>query len=102
MFGTADDIFSPTNEPLAQVRDRVLPIGSTVNGVRITDDNSRAPLYTKNAGFAALNLRGGFAIAENVSLNLALMNLLDHNYRIHGSGIDAPGVNLFIGLKFSF
>ncbi|MGH9936905.1 MAG: TonB-dependent receptor plug domain-containing protein, partial [Blastocatellia bacterium] len=102
VFGTVDDLFAPTNETVAQIRDRVLPIGATINGVRITDDNARAPLYTKTAGFASLNLRGGVAIAENVSLNLALMNLLDRNYRIHGSGIDAPGVNLFVGLRFSF
>jgi hemoglobin/transferrin/lactoferrin receptor protein len=101
-FGTADDLFAPTNETVAQIRDRVLPTGATINGVTITDDNSRAPLYTKTAGFASLNLRGGVAIAENISLNLALMNILDRNYRIHGSGIDAPGVNLFASLKFSF
>jgi hemoglobin/transferrin/lactoferrin receptor protein len=101
-FGTADDLFAPTNETVAQIRDRVLPIGATINGVTITDDNSRAPLYTKTAGFASLNLRGGVAIAENLSLNVALMNIFDRNYRIHGSGIDAPGVNLFVGLKFSF
>ena len=102
VFGTADDLFAPTNETVAQIRDRVLPIGATINGALITDDNARAPLYTKTAGFASLNLRGGVAVAENVSLNLALMNLLDRNYRIHGSGIDAPGVNLFVGLRFSF
>ena len=96
------DLVAPTNETVAQIRDRVLPIGATINGVTITDDNSRAPLYTKTAGFASINLRGGVAIAENLSLNVALMNILDRNYRIHGSGIDAPGVNLFVGLKFSF
>jgi hemoglobin/transferrin/lactoferrin receptor protein len=101
-LGTADDLFAPTNESVAQIRDRVLPIGATINGVMIMDDNSRAPLYTKSAGFASINLRGGVAITENLSLNLALMNLLDRNYRIHGSGIDAPGVNLLVGLKFSF
>jgi len=100
--GTADDQFASTNESVAQIRNRVLPIGATINGVMIIDDNSRAALYTKTAGFASLNLRGGVAIAENLSLNLALMNVLDHNYRIHGSGIDAPGVNLLVGLKFSF
>jgi hypothetical protein len=41
----------------------------------ITDDNSLSPLYTKTAGFASLNLRGGVAVAENLSLNLALMNI---------------------------
>jgi outer membrane receptor protein involved in Fe transport len=101
-IGTADDIFAPTGETLAQIRDRVLPIGATINGVTIVDENSRAPLYVRTAGFASLNLRGGIAIAENVGLNIALMNLFDRNYRAHGSGIDAPGINLFVGLKYSF
>ncbi len=102
IFGTSDDIFAPTDETAAQIRDRVLPIGATINGVRIVDDNSRAPLYAKTAGFASLNLRAGIALAENVGLNIALMNFLDRNYRVHGSGVDAPGINLFVGLKFSF
>jgi outer membrane receptor protein involved in Fe transport len=102
VFGTADDIFTPTNENLAQIRDRVLPIGATINGVKVIDDNTRVPLYTKTAGFATLNLRGSIVLAENVSLNVALMNFLDRNYRVHGSGMDAPGINLFVGLRFSF
>ena len=40
-LGTADDLFAPTNETVAQIRDRVLPIGATINGVTITDDNSQ-------------------------------------------------------------
>ncbi|MFN0108744.1 MAG: TonB-dependent receptor domain-containing protein [Blastocatellia bacterium] len=100
--GTADDVFAATGETVAQIRNRVLPIGATINGVTISDDNSRAPLYTSTAGFAALNLRGGLVVSENVTLNLALMNFTDRNYRVHGSGLDAPGVNLFVGLKFRF
>jgi outer membrane receptor protein involved in Fe transport len=102
VFGTADDLFTPTGETALQIQDRALPIGAAVNGVRIVDDNTRAPLYTKTAGFASLNLRFGIALAENVVLNIALMNFLDRNYRVHGSGVDAPGINLFAGLKFSF
>jgi outer membrane receptor protein involved in Fe transport len=102
VFGTADDIFAPTNETLAQIRDRVLPIGATINGVMVIDDNTRVPLYTKTAGFATLNFRGSVVLTENVSLNVALMNFLDRNYRVHGSGVDAPGINLFVGLRFSF
>ncbi|MCI0337256.1 MAG: TonB-dependent receptor [Acidobacteria bacterium] len=100
--GTADDLFAPTNETVAQIRDRVLPIGATINGLKIVDDNTRVPLYTQTAGFVALNLRSSIVIAENVSLNVALMNFLDRNYRVHGSGVDAPGINVFIGLRFSF
>lgn len=101
-FGTTDDLFRPTGETVAQIRDRVLPIGAMINSVGIIDDNSRVPLYLKTAGFASLNLRGSIAISEYLSLNLALMNILDRNYRVHGSGLDAPGINFFAGIKFSF
>jgi hemoglobin/transferrin/lactoferrin receptor protein len=100
--GTGDDIFGPTNETLSQIRDRVLPIGATINGVKIVDDTTRAPLYVRTAGFATMNLRSGIAVSENISLHLALMNLLDRNYRVHGSGLDAPGINFYLGLRFSF
>ena len=29
-------------------------------------------------------------------------NLLDKNYRLHGSGVDAPGWNAFANLRFVF
>lgn len=102
IFGTADDRFTPTNETLVQIQNRVLPIGTIINGVLITDDNTRVPLFIKEGGFASLNLRGSFALTEKTSLNFGLMNFTDRNYRVHGSGTDAPGINLWIGLKFSF
>lgn len=98
-FGTADDLFAATGETLLQIQNRVLPIGAIVNGVRITDDNSRAPVFLKTAGYATVNLRGSLRLAENVHLDWAAMNLLDKNYRTHGSGMDAPGRNLFLRLR---
>lgn len=101
-FGTADDVFTSTGETLLQIQNRVLPIGAIINGVRIADDNSRAPVFLKTAGYATLNLRGSLRLSENVHLNLAAMNLLDKNYRTHGSGMDAPGRNLFVRLRVLF
>jgi outer membrane receptor protein involved in Fe transport len=102
LTGTADDLFAPTGETLNQIRDRVLPLGAVINGVLIVDDNSRVPLFLSNSGFVSFTLSGGFRLTENASVNLALLNLLDRNYRIHGSGIDAPGINVFVSLKYSF
>jgi outer membrane receptor protein involved in Fe transport len=35
------------------------------------------------------------------SWTLGVHNLLDENYRIHGSGFDAPGRSLVVGLRLS-
>ncbi len=101
-FGTADDVLAATGETMLQIQHRVLPMGASINGVRITDDNSRAPLYLKTAGYATVHLRGSFRLAERLHLDWAAMNLLDKNYRTHGSGIDAPGRNLFVRLRVGF
>jgi outer membrane receptor protein involved in Fe transport len=100
--GTADDVFGPTGETVAQIRDRVLPIGATINGVTVVNDGTRVPLYTRTPGFVAVNLRAGFAITRHLDATLALMNAFDRSYRVHGSGIDAPGRNVFGGLSVSF
>jgi len=44
-------------------------------------------------GWHTFNVRGGWRPDEAVELNLALENLGDERYRIHGSGLDAPGIN---------
>ena len=100
--GTADDRFAPTGETLAQIRDRVLPIGATINGVTVVDDSTRVPLYTRTPGFVAVNLGAGVTIRKNLSVNLSLMNLLDRSYRIHGSGVDAPGVSVYAAVNLTF
>ncbi len=102
IFGTADDRFAPTAETLAQISNRVLPVGASVNGVTVIDDSARVPLYTKTGGYAAINLRGSLALAEKINLNFGLFNIFDRNYRTHGSGTDSPGINLWTGLRFYF
>jgi hemoglobin/transferrin/lactoferrin receptor protein len=98
-LGTTDDIFAPTNETVAQIRDRVLPLGATINGVMVVNDGTRVPLYIKTPGFVCVNLGAGLTISPKIRVDIALMNALDRNYRVHGSGVDAPGVSMFARLN---
>jgi outer membrane receptor protein involved in Fe transport len=101
-LGTGDDVFGPTGETAAQIRDRVLPLGATINGVRVVDDGTRVPLYTNTRGFVAVSVRGGLTLVDGVRVTLGLSNAFDRNYRVHGSGVDAPGRHLFAALSVSY
>jgi outer membrane cobalamin receptor len=92
----------PMSESLLAIQNRVLPIGATINGVRIVDDNTRVPLYLTTAGWASFHVRSGIPLTERLDLIAALENILDKNFRLHGSGIDSPGRNLFLRLRWRF
>ena len=94
-FGTGDDIFTPTQETLSQIRDRVLPLGATINGVTVVDDATRVPLYTRTPAFVAIGVSAGAPLTKNLGLKLSVSNVLDRSYRVHGSGVDAPGVTVY-------
>lgn len=50
-------------------------------------------------GYALLHLRGGFQVSESVSVTLALENVTDEDYRVHGSGTNSPGRNAILTLS---
>ena len=102
LVGTTDDVFQPTGETLSQILDRVLPIGATINGVTVVNDGTRVPLYTSTPGFASVNVRAGLSLTDYLDVTLALVNVLDRNYRVHGSGVDAPGRSFFAALRLSY
>ncbi len=84
-------ILLPTGETLEQVLDRVLGAGV-----------QSAPLFTKTPGFLTADLRGGYQLSEQSDLIFVLENLLDKNYRFHGSGVDAAGFNLQVSYRIRF
>lgn len=53
-------------------------------------------------GYATLNLRGGYRINDTTDLTVGVENLFDKEYRIHGSGVNEPGLNFVVGLRKTF
>ena len=53
-------------------------------------------------GWGTLNVRGGVKLSDRAALTLGAYNLSDKRYRYHGSGIDAPGLNVVAGVELRF
>ncbi|TAK19339.1 MAG: TonB-dependent receptor [Acidobacteria bacterium] len=79
-----------TGETLAQVQTRLLGTATA------------APVFTTGAGWVTVGLRGGVTLHRNVTLTVIGENLTDKNYRVFGSGLDAPGRNVQTRLSLKF
>jgi len=64
-------------------------------------DTSRIP-PGGTPGYTVFSLRSGWQLEENVDLTVALENITDEDYRIHGSGQNELGRSLNIGVSISF
>jgi hemoglobin/transferrin/lactoferrin receptor protein len=53
-------------------------------------------------GWDVLNLRMGYQLNRKASVSLGLENLLDENYRVHGSGVNEPGFNVVLAAEVGF
>jgi len=53
-------------------------------------------------GYTVLSLRGGWAVTDDLTITGAIENLTDEDYRIHGSGVNEPGLNFILGLEYRF
>lgn len=67
-----------------------------------SDQNDKRIPVGGTPGWATLNLRGGLKLSDNLTLNLALLNLGDKRYRSHASGMDAPGFGAVLSLDARF
>jgi outer membrane receptor protein involved in Fe transport len=90
----AGGVFTPTGERLAEIQARVLP--------GALSDTARIPMYRRTPGWVSFQVRGGFWLGERTVLHGAVTNLLDRNYRMHGSGVDAPGAAVSLALSYRF
>jgi len=48
------------------------------------------------------NVRAGWHVSESATLFAALDNILDEDYRVHGSGSNMPGRNFIVAVQATF
>jgi hemoglobin/transferrin/lactoferrin receptor protein len=48
------------------------------------------------------DLHTGFQVSDDLELLVGIDNLADEDYRIHGSGLNQPGRNLYVTLRMGF
>jgi len=98
----AGGILVPTGETLVQVQNRVLPIGATINGVTVVDNNTAVPLFNAVAGYGLIGIRGGFRFNERSELLVDFENIADKFYRGISWGIDGGGRGVTVRYRYKF
>jgi outer membrane receptor protein involved in Fe transport len=100
--GSAGGILIPTGETLAQVQNRLLPIGATINGVTVVDNNTLVPLFPYLPGYGLVGVRGGFKFAENSEIFVDFENIFDKTYRGISWGVDGAGRGVTVRYRYKF
>ena len=99
---TAGGILISTGETLAQVQNRLLPLGATINGVTIVDANSNVPMFTAVPGYGLVGVRGAIRFGERSEFLFDLENIGDKQYRGISWGIDGAGRGVTLRYRYKF
>jgi hemoglobin/transferrin/lactoferrin receptor protein len=100
--GSTGGTLISTGETLAQVQNRLLPIGATINGVTIINNDTAVPTHTAVAGYALFGLRTSFKFAERSEIFIDLENIFDKRYRGISWGVDGAGRGVTIRYRYKF
>ncbi len=66
------------------------------------EDNITYATENGNPAWYTLNVRAGYSVCKNLTVQAALENILDYNYRVFASGIGGAGRNFIITLRGNF
>lgn len=83
-------------ELAARVADRADKLSSSDRG-----DTQRIP-PGGTPGYVLLNLRGYYQLTNSLQVQASVDNLLDQDYRHHGSGSNEPGLGVGLGVRMTF
>lgn len=65
------------------------------------EDNPQYATPDGMPGWFTLNMRSSFKVQKNITIQLAVENIFDRNYRYFSSGFSAPGRNFIVALRAS-
>ena len=99
---TAGGILISTGENLTQVQNRLLPIGATINGVTVVDNNTNVPMFTALPGYVLVGLRGAVRFGERSEVLFDFENIGDKQYRGISWGVDGAGRGITLRYRYKF
>ncbi len=100
--GSAGGTLISTGETLAQVQNRLLPIGATINGVTVVNNDTAVPLFGYLPGYGLVGLRGAFRFGERSEIFVDFENIGDKSYRGISWGIDGAGRGVTLRYRYKF
>ncbi|HEX5835147.1 MAG TPA: TonB-dependent receptor [Pyrinomonadaceae bacterium] len=100
--GSAGGILIPTGETAAQVQDRLLPLGATINGVQVVNNDTLVPTHPYVAGYGLVGVRGAWKFNEKSEVFVDFENIFDKSYRGISWGIDGAGRGVAVRYRYSF
>jgi outer membrane receptor protein involved in Fe transport len=100
--GSAGGILIATGETLAQVQNRILPIGATINGVRVENNDTSVPLFTSVPSYGLIGLRGAVRIGDRSEIFVDFENITDQRHRGISWGIDGPARGVTVLYRYRF
>ena len=100
--GSAGGILISTGETLAQVQNRLLPIGETINGVRVVNNDTLVPLFPYLPGYGLVGVRGALKLGERSEVFVDFENIFDKSHRGISWGIDGAGRGVTLRYRYEF
>ena len=100
--GSPGGILIPTGETLAQVQNRLLPLGAVINGVRVVNADTLVPLFPYLPGYGLVGVRGAWKFNETSEVFIDFENIFDKSYRGISWGIDGAGHGVTVRYRYSF
>ena len=100
--GSAGGILISTGETLAQVQNRLLPIGAIINGVRVVNNDTIVPLFPYLPGYGLVGVRGAYKFGERSEIFVDFENIFDKSYRGISWGIDGAGRGVSLRYRYEF